>query len=161
MKNISHRICRENQNTHFVLKNSFQNRDFYDIIWKNSVVRCRPQMTIWRQHIACLMAKATNTHTLRRRNTHCFSTWTMAARTRLNITFIRTWPVLLPFLRTGMKKFRIWFYTDKIYSLVIKCFGSIISCKFVICCHFVGRCLGMLIHVYGGTALGLIHRGKP
>ena len=63
MRNISHRSCRENRNTHFVLKNSSQNRDVYDIMWKNSVERCRPQMTISRMHIACLMTKATNTRT--------------------------------------------------------------------------------------------------
>jgi len=56
MRNISRRSCRENQNMHFVLKNSSQNRAVYDIMWKNSVERCRPQMTIWRKHIACLMA---------------------------------------------------------------------------------------------------------
>jgi len=63
MRNISHRRCRENQNTHFVSKNFSQNRDVYGMMWKSSVERCRPQMTIWRKHIACLMIWATNTYT--------------------------------------------------------------------------------------------------
>jgi hypothetical protein len=37
-------------------------------------------MTIWRMRISCWVPKATNTHTLRLCNTHCFSTATMAAR---------------------------------------------------------------------------------
>jgi hypothetical protein len=31
-------------------------------MWKNIVERGRPQMTIWRIHIACWIPKATNTH---------------------------------------------------------------------------------------------------
>ena len=32
-------------------------------MWKNTVERGRPQMTIWRMRIACLIPKATKTHT--------------------------------------------------------------------------------------------------
>jgi len=35
----------------------------YEIMWKNTVKRSRPQMTIWRMRIACWILKATNTHT--------------------------------------------------------------------------------------------------
>ena len=52
-----------------------ENRPVYEIMRKNIVERGRPQMTIWRKRIS------TNTHT------HCFSTLTVVARTRLNITF--------------------------------------------------------------------------
>jgi len=31
-------------------------------MWKNIVGPGRPQMTIWRMHIACWMSKATNTY---------------------------------------------------------------------------------------------------
>ena len=41
-------------------------------------------MTIWRMHISCWIPKATNTHGLC--NTRCFSTSTMVALTRLNVT---------------------------------------------------------------------------
>jgi len=42
-------------------------------------------LTKWLMTIACWIIKTTNTHTLLC-NTHCFSTSTMFARTRLNIT---------------------------------------------------------------------------
>jgi len=35
----------------------------YQIMWKNILQLDRPQMTIWRVHIACWIPKATNTHT--------------------------------------------------------------------------------------------------
>ena len=53
---------------------------------KNAVQRDRPQMTIWHMRIACWILMATNTHTPRLCNTHCFSTAKMITRTRLNIT---------------------------------------------------------------------------
>ena len=40
----------------------FENRTFYEIMWKNIVERGRPQTTIWRMRIACWIPKATNTH---------------------------------------------------------------------------------------------------
>jgi len=42
---------------------SFENRAIYEIMWKNTVERGGPQMTIWRMRIACWILKATNTHT--------------------------------------------------------------------------------------------------
>ena len=41
----------------------FENRAVYEIIWKNSADRSKPQMTIWRMPIACWIPKATNPHT--------------------------------------------------------------------------------------------------
>ena len=35
---------------------------FYEIIWKKCGRAGRPQMTIWRMHIACWIPKSTNTH---------------------------------------------------------------------------------------------------
>jgi hypothetical protein len=40
----------------------FENRDFYEIMLKNIVQPDRPQMTIWRTRIACLVPKATHKH---------------------------------------------------------------------------------------------------
>ena len=40
----------------------FENRAVYDIKWKNIVEPGRPQLTIWRMHIACWISKATKTH---------------------------------------------------------------------------------------------------
>jgi hypothetical protein len=34
----------------------------HEKIWKNIVELGRPQMTIWHMRIACLLAKATDTH---------------------------------------------------------------------------------------------------
>jgi len=53
-------------------------------MWKNTAELDRPQRTIWCTRIACCITKATNTLTIC--NTHCFSTTTMVARTRLNVT---------------------------------------------------------------------------
>jgi hypothetical protein len=63
MRNYSDKICRENQNTHFVFINFFfENRTVYGIMWKNIVERDRPQVTIWRTRIACWITQAKNTH---------------------------------------------------------------------------------------------------
>ena len=86
MRNASHISCRENQNTHFVFSNFFlENRAVYQIMWKNIVERGRPQTTIWHIRTACWLPKATNTHS-KICNSHCFSTATMVARTRLHVT---------------------------------------------------------------------------
>jgi hypothetical protein len=63
MRNISDRCCRENQNTHFMINNSFsENRAIYEIMWKNMVEPDRPEMTVWCMHIAYWIHKPTNTH---------------------------------------------------------------------------------------------------
>jgi len=64
-RNVSDKIYRENQSTHFVFSNFFflENLDIYDIMWKNIVEQSGPQMTIWRMHIACWIPKATDTKT--------------------------------------------------------------------------------------------------
>ena len=49
---------------HFVFSNFFfENRDVYEIMWKNITERSRPQMTNLHMRIACWIPKATNTHT--------------------------------------------------------------------------------------------------
>jgi len=64
MKNVSDKSCTAHQNTHFVFSNLFfETRSIYEIMWKNIVERRRPQMTIWRMHIACWITKDTNAHT--------------------------------------------------------------------------------------------------
>jgi len=63
MKNVPHKSCGENQNTHFMFNNFlfFENRGVYEIMRKNTVEPDRPQMTIWRMRIACWIPKGTNT----------------------------------------------------------------------------------------------------
>ena len=54
----------EKLETHFMIDNFFYESLFvYEIIWKNVVVRGRPQMTVWRMRITCWIPKATNAHT--------------------------------------------------------------------------------------------------
>jgi hypothetical protein len=62
--NVSDKIRRENQSTHFMFNNFFfsENRAVYEVMWKNTAQPDRPQMTIWRMRIACWVTKATNTH---------------------------------------------------------------------------------------------------
>ena len=61
--NVSDKSSGENQNTSFTFNNFFfENRDIYEIMWKNILLRGKPQMTIWRMSIACCIHKATNTH---------------------------------------------------------------------------------------------------
>jgi hypothetical protein len=65
MGNVSDKICRENQNTHFVFTNpppSSGIRAVYEVKWKNIVYWGRQQMAIWRMRIACWIPKAINTH---------------------------------------------------------------------------------------------------
>ena len=63
MRSASDKLCRQNQNTHFMLSNFFhENRAVYEIMWTNIVQPDRPQMTIRRMRIACWIPKATNTH---------------------------------------------------------------------------------------------------
>jgi hypothetical protein len=62
-KNVSDKLCRGNQNTHFMFRNFFLNCAVYEIILKNLVDPHRPQMIIRRMRFACWVSKVTHTHT--------------------------------------------------------------------------------------------------
>jgi len=65
MRNISGKICRENENTHLLclITFFFENRAVYEItLKKNTVEPDNPQMTIWLMRIACWIPKSTNKH---------------------------------------------------------------------------------------------------
>jgi hypothetical protein len=64
MGNVSDKSCIENQNTHFAFSNFFlvETRAVNEKMWRNTVERGRPHMTIWRMRIACWIPKA-KTHT--------------------------------------------------------------------------------------------------
>ena len=99
MRKVSDKSLEEIK-THIVCSvNIFENRGFYKIIWKNYVERGRPQMTIWRMHIACCITKSTK-HTLTICNTYCFSTATMVAWERLNVILYIHCLSCLVFLKT-------------------------------------------------------------
>jgi len=78
MRNVSDKSYRRNQNTHFVFNNFFSNT-----VPVNLVDWGRPQMTIRALRIECCMTKAIYTLTI---SNYCFSTVTMVARTRFNVT---------------------------------------------------------------------------
>jgi len=47
MRNVSDKICTENQNTHCTFKNPFpENRVVYEIVWKDVVEPGRPKKAI-------------------------------------------------------------------------------------------------------------------
>jgi len=85
MKNLSYRICRQNQNTHFIFSNlfflSFENRAIYE----NVEEYCGDAQTKDDNmaHSHCMLDTEGYKHTLRIRNTYCSSTAAMVARTRL------------------------------------------------------------------------------
>jgi len=53
-------------------------------MWKNTVQPDRPHKSIWRMRISYCVPRAIHTHRIC--NTYCFSTATIVARTRLNVT---------------------------------------------------------------------------
>jgi hypothetical protein len=57
----------------------FENGAVYEIMWKNIAQPGRPQIKIWRMHIACSRPKATNTNSE-------YAILTMVARTLLSVT---------------------------------------------------------------------------
>ena len=64
MRNVSDKLCREKQNTHFMFNDFFFSRKscyLWDF-WKSVVEPDRRQMPIWRMHIEYWTPKFTNTH---------------------------------------------------------------------------------------------------
>ena len=62
MRNVSDKVCSENQNTYFMFNNPlFLNCVIYEMC-ENTVKQDRPHMTMWRLSIACWILKTTNTH---------------------------------------------------------------------------------------------------
>jgi hypothetical protein len=88
MRNVSDKICTENQNTHFAFSIFFllENCTIYEIMWKNIVKWGRPQLAIWRTHARALC------------NTHYSSTATMVARRRLDVGYTYTLSLYLCFI---------------------------------------------------------------
>jgi hypothetical protein len=65
MRNLSHKICRENQNTHFVFSNFYFFLGYCavcGVIWKNIAKPDLPQMTTRCKRIAGWISKYTNVH---------------------------------------------------------------------------------------------------
>jgi hypothetical protein len=63
MRNVSDKICRENQKHTFCVEIFFyENLSVYKITKKNIVQPDTPQMKIWRMRIASWISKATDIH---------------------------------------------------------------------------------------------------
>ena len=66
MRNVSDKVTDKTK-THIVYPITFfffENCAVYEIMWTNTVKPDRPQMTIWRMHIARWIPTATNTHSV-------------------------------------------------------------------------------------------------
>jgi hypothetical protein len=89
MKNVSGKSCRETRNTPFVFNNFSPENCAYETIWKNGVQPDRPSKI----HGACeLDAGHLRLQTQHRLcNILCFSTATMVAQTRHNVTLYVYW----------------------------------------------------------------------
>jgi hypothetical protein len=89
MRNVSDKSCRQNRNTHFMFSNFFCFRKSCRLLdnVERTVERSRSQMTIWRMRIALWIPKATNTHTHKLYNAHCFYSTRTVARMRVNVTW--------------------------------------------------------------------------
>jgi hypothetical protein len=96
MRSVLDKCCTENQNTHFTFSDDFSKIVPFMRCGKNTVDRGRPHMKIWRMRIACLISKATVTHS-EYVILYCFSSTTMITRARLGVTshVTRTLPVWL------------------------------------------------------------------
>jgi len=64
--NVSHKSCRENQNTHLVFKNFFfpENCGVCEVMYKDIAEPAGPQTTIWSMRIACWIPKTADTHNM-------------------------------------------------------------------------------------------------
>jgi hypothetical protein len=60
-RNVSDKIYRENQNTHFGLNLPFFQKS-YRLRDNVKKIPDRPQMTIWHTRLGCFIAKVTDTH---------------------------------------------------------------------------------------------------
>ena len=84
MRNVSDKICRGNQNTHFVFNEVCRLRDNVGTYCR---AERRPQMTVWRLRILCWITKATQKQTNVICNTYCCSTATVVSRTHVSVKF--------------------------------------------------------------------------
>jgi hypothetical protein len=88
MRSVSHKICRENQNTHFTFSNFFFFRKLCRL-WDNEQRYGKARQPtddniLRRMCMRCWITKATDKHRIC--NTDCFSTATIVTRTCLNVT---------------------------------------------------------------------------
>jgi hypothetical protein len=61
-KCFTNKLYRQSKHTFYFQILFSNNHAVYEIMWKNTIQPDRPQMAIWRMHIAWCITKATNTH---------------------------------------------------------------------------------------------------
>ena len=85
MRNVSDKSFRENQNTHFVFNGFFPRKSCRS--WNNVEKYCRAGHATddSMAHAHFMLDTQGYKHTLKICNTHCFSTTTLVARTRLTL----------------------------------------------------------------------------
>ena len=97
MRNVSDKICKENQNTHFVFNNSpLPPPKIVPFVRKCGKIwysRAGHRWQYTTAHAYCTLHTLGYRHTLRIFNTYCFSTATKVTRTRQKCYVIRTLPV--------------------------------------------------------------------
>jgi hypothetical protein len=87
MRNVSDKICRENQNKVLYSMTFLKNRAVCEMMWKNTVHPGRPQMTIWRMRIACWIPK--NTDTDKNSQYAIFTAWPLQKRLHESVSVLR------------------------------------------------------------------------
>jgi len=109
MRNVSDKSCRENQNTLFVYGNYFSK--IVPFVRKCGKILQSGAGYRW-QYDACALHAGyvrLQIHALRLCNTHCFSTATTVARTRLNVTLYVTAYLVFPLTPNGSFMYRrVW-----------------------------------------------------
>jgi len=83
------RSKKQKKNFFFV----FENRAFYELIWKNAVQTVKPQVTMWRMRVACWIHNATNTNT--HTHTHRICSVILTATMVTQMPLMRILPVPL------------------------------------------------------------------
>jgi len=96
MRNVSDKSCTESQNIFLFSIFLGGLLSIYDIMWKIIVQPDRPQMMIRRMRIACWIIKVK--HALKICNYYWFSVAKIVTRTRLDVNFIQSLPILFCFL---------------------------------------------------------------
>jgi hypothetical protein len=95
MRNVSDKVVGENKNTHFMFNDSPspppEKRAVYGIMWKNRYCRAGQATDENTAHALCLLNNSGYKHTLTICNIYCFSTATVVARKRLNVTLYVYW----------------------------------------------------------------------
>jgi hypothetical protein len=123
MRNVSDKICRENQS--LFTENLLSYVSFLLEVEKyNPAIQATNDSIIRRMRFACWITKATDTLS-RMCNTSCYSTANVVTRTRLNITFIRTLSVSSTFLSFSQHTCRLHRIVATVWATFVEVHKSV------------------------------------